>query len=299
MPIFFWMLSEQDWQAILTALLPPDWLRAQFESVIDQVYGDLQAGQTTSAIKIPMADLKARLSGEEGFNAVVQLIDAQPSCTADQLAQIQGLTDPTALLEAVPVCRPPEAALTLIYPNIRATLAFLVEQIPDEAELKYAGEQGSSAQDPLDSPRQALNTIRIVIQLALVLPIVLLALVALFGARSIKGLLRCLGIPLLVTGVLGILIAATGLAVTHQAISNAILGGPAAHSNLAPGVLHLQVDILAALARGYLDAFLVQVVAMAVVGLAMTAASFLVERPNATPVTPTPGTAAPIDGLNP
>ena len=299
MPIFFWMLSEQDWQAILAALLPPDWLRAQSESVIDQVYRDLQAGQPTSAIKIHMGDLKARLTGEEGFNAVVQLIDAQPSCTADQLAQIQGLIDPTAPLEEVPICRPPEVALTLIYPNIRATLASLAEQIPDEAEFKYAGEQGPSAQDPLESPRQALNMVRTAVRVALLVPIVLLALVALFGARSIKGLLRCWGIPLLVAGVLGSLIAAAGLAMTHQAVSNAILGGPAAHSNLAPGVLHLQVDILTALAGGYLDAFLVQVVAMALIGLAMIVVSFFVERPRPTSVAATPVAATPTDPPTP
>jgi hypothetical protein len=283
MPIFFWMLSEQDWQKTLETLLPPEWLQAQFESVIDQIYADLRSDQDREAVKIPMADLKARLQGEDGFDAIVALLEAQPACTPDQLAQIQGLVDPSEPLKEVPVCRPPDATLTAIYPNIRATMAFLAEQIPDEAELKYATDSGSPSEDPLEESRRALSTVRTVVGLSLLVPIVLLALVVAFGARSIKGLLRCLGIPLLVAGALGVLIAVVGLTSTHQFVTNMLLGAESSGSTMAPGIRGAGADLLGAIVEGYLAAFLVQAIAIAVVGLVMVAGSFLVDRPRPVP----------------
>lgn len=283
MPIFFWMLSERDWRNTLEVLLPPDWLRAQFESVIDQIYADLSSNQNQAAIKIPMTDLKARLQGDEGFDAIVALLEAQPVCTPDQLAQIQGLADPYQPLKDVPVCRPPDAAIIAIYPNIRATLAFLAEQIPNEAELKYATDPGSSSQDPLEQPRQVLSAMRTIVRASFLVPIVLLALVVAFGARSKKGLLRCLGIPLLVGGALGVLIVVAGLASTHQLVSNMLLGAQSSGSTMAPGIRGAAVDLMGAIAEGYLGAFLVQATAMAVVGLVMVIGSFFVDRPRPIP----------------
>jgi hypothetical protein len=278
MPIFFWMLSEEDWQAILTTLLPPDWLRAQFENAFDQLYADLQADRSGSGIKIPMADLKARVNGAEGFNAVLRLIEAQPACTLAQLAQIQTLTDPAAELKDVPICRPPDAVLTSIYPNIRATLAALADQIPDQAELKYGGDDESTG-DPLATPRQVLGTLRALALAALLVPIVLLALVALCGARSIKSLLRWLGVPLVVAGALGILVAAAGLIATHVVVSSALQGGQGAHSGMAPGVFDAGVDVMSAVARGYLVAILVEAVVIALIGIGLILSAHFVERP--------------------
>jgi hypothetical protein len=144
MPIYFWILTEEDWRTVLEALLPPEWLQVQFESVIDQVYEALK-GDGDGALRISMADLKERIAGDAGFGAVVALMEAQPPCDEDQLSQIQDLMDPTEPLKDVPVCRPPDAVLVAIYPNVRATLAFMAGQIPDQAELKLGGESGSSA----------------------------------------------------------------------------------------------------------------------------------------------------------
>ena len=76
MPVFFWLLLEQDWESILTPLLPENWLRTQSESVIDQIYAKLQTDEPTPPIRISLADLKASLRGADGLNAVVRIIDA-------------------------------------------------------------------------------------------------------------------------------------------------------------------------------------------------------------------------------
>jgi hypothetical protein len=293
MPVFFWILTEEDWQTIFDALLPPDWLRAQFESVIDQVYEDLRSDEPGAAADIPLADLKARLLGDEGFDAIVTLLQAQPACTPDQMAQIQGLTDPTEPLKDVPVCRPPDPILTAMYPNIQATLALLDEQIPDQAELRYgSGSEGS--ENPLERPHQILNTIRSAVLVSLLVPLVLLGLVTLLVVRSVKGLLRWWGIPVLASGVIGAALALASLASTHRLVGDLIVRQKAASSSLAPGVLDAEADLLNAIAQGYLEAVLIQAIALAVLGAVMVTASFYVGRPAAAlPVAPPPGTPPP------
>jgi hypothetical protein len=277
MPIYFWILTEEDWRTVLEALLPPEWLRVQFESVIDQVYEALK-GDGDGAVRISMADLKERITGDAGFGAVVALMEAQPPCDEDQLSQIQALTDPTEPLKDVPVCRPPEAVLVAIYPNVRATLAFMAGQIPDQAELKLGGESGSS-EDPLQTPRDVLGAIRAIAYLSLLLPLALLGLVALLVVRSPRSLLRWWGVPILVAGVLTAAGAIVSLSVAPGSIADLMAGSRSSFTALAPSVLDTQADLMQAIVRGYLQAVLVQGVLLTAIGVVMVAASFYVGRP--------------------
>jgi hypothetical protein len=277
MPIYFWILTEEDWRTVLEALLPPEWLRVQFESVIDQVYEALK-GDGDGAVRISMADLKERITGDAGFGAVVALMEAQPPCDEDQLSQIQALTDPTEPLKDVPVCRPPEAVLVAIYPNVRATLAFMAGQIPDQAELKLGGESGSS-EDPLQTPRDVLGAIRAIAYLSLLLPLALLGLVALLVVRSPRSLLRWWGVPILVAGVLTAAGAIVSLSVAPGSIADLMAGSRSSFTALAPSVLDTEADLMQAIVRGYLQAVLVQGVLLTAIGVVMVAASFYVGRP--------------------
>jgi hypothetical protein len=287
MPIYFWMLTEEDWQTILEALLPPEWLQAQFESAIDQVYEALK-GDGDGAVEISMADLKARILGDDGFNAVVALMKAQPACGDDQLAQLQALTDPTEPLKDVPVCRPPDVVLTAVYPNIDATLASLADQIPDKAELKLGGVSGSP-EDPLQKPREVLGAIRAIAYLGLLVPLALLGLVALLVIRSPRSLLRWWGVPILLAGVLAAAGAITGLSAAPGSIADLIAGSRSSFTAVAPGVLDLQTELLKSIARGYLQSVLIQAVLLASIGTVMVAASFYVGRPSLAPAQPDSG----------
>jgi len=295
MPIYFWMLTEEDWQAILTALLPAEWLQTQIESVIDQVYEALHGDGST--VMIPMADLKERIAGDDGFDAVLALMEAQPPCSDDQLAQIQALADPTEPLKDVPMCRPPDAVLEAIYPNIRATLRFMADQIPDQAELKLGDNSGSS-EDPLEQPRQVLGVVRAVAFLGLLLPVLLLGLIALLVVRSPRSLLRWWGVPIMLAGSLALVGAIAGLSSAPGAVADLVAGSRSHFTALAPGVLDLQAELMDAIVRGYLQAILVQAVLLTGVGTVMVAASFWVGRPALAPAEPgSPG--SPDSGVPP
>lgn len=276
MPIFFWVLSADDWHTVLTPLLPPEWLQTQAESVIDQAFAAAESDEEHPVIRIPLADLKARLAGEEGYAAVVQLISDQPPCTLDQLTQVSGLAAAGELLKNIPICSPPPWALNVMAPSIRATLDSLVAQIPDVAEVKLTDDSNSPSTDQLGPVRQVLGATRFLIHIAMFLPSVLLVLVALFGARSLASLLRSLGGLLIATGVLSGVLAIAGLAGASAINWKGLFAGGSGGSDLAPGVVQLVGDIAAAITRSFLITFGLVALLMTLAGLLMAVAAYFV-----------------------
>ena len=278
-PVFFWMLSEPDWQAVLTSLLPPDWLKAQSESVIDQIYAEVQSGDRRP-ITISLTDVKTRLKGSEGLDAITRLIDAQPACTLDQLAELIGSIAQSQPLTSLPVCHPPDQIISALDPAIQSVLGLLADQIPDQYVISSG--TSSSTGDPLQAGPDALSTLRTITIVAFLIPVLLLALVALCAARSVRGLLVWLGVPMLVAGAIGALLSAAGMAATNAAVSSAV-SGRFGSTALAPDVADLQVQLIGAIGRGYMTAVLVDALVLTLIGAGLLVASFAVGRVKAPP----------------
>jgi hypothetical protein len=271
MPVFFWMLTESDWNAVLAALLPPEWARTQVESAIDQFYLQVESGRGNAVVGISLLDLKVRLKGPEGLSAVTQLIEAQPACSFDQLGTIVTIATSGAALSQVPVCRPPDAVLTLMGPSIQAALALLADLMPDTAQVDLTGGSGSTtnalipAHDVLDLTRGAGGA-------GVALVTLLLVAAVLLGARSIGSALRWLGVPLAVIGGLGLLLAVASQPVAHGFVTDrlpASLDG----SGIAPKLAALEVDSLNWIVAAFFGAMRSQAIVLLAVGLAMLAAS--------------------------
>jgi hypothetical protein len=215
-PPTFENLTQADWEQFLSALLPPDWLKAQTESALDQAFAILDSTEPTPTVAISLVEWKAHITGEAGVNAFVQLARAQPPCGQDELKQwvAEGVSE-------LPTCKPPDDVLTAATPQIQTMLNEVVADLPDEADLSQAfkgeGEEESGETPPPDSggaaqgPLPFLRTIRLGARLSPLLPLTLLALVALFAVRSWSGLRRWWGIPLLLAGLIGAALAAAFL----------------------------------------------------------------------------------------
>lgn len=203
-PPFISNLTLSDWEVILAELFPAPWLQAQAESVIDQLFAYLEAGEGKISLIIRLDEFKQRLTGEAGVVAVNQLLMAQPPCTEEELS---AFLQPGVSPEKMPMCRPPDEILAQFAPMIRGMFRELAAEIPDQVDLVQAfGEQ--PADEPL-SPEGAappgltlkLKDIRQLVRLSPLLPGVLLLLIALFGVRSLKELLTWWGYPSLNAGV--------------------------------------------------------------------------------------------------
>jgi hypothetical protein len=209
-------LTPEDWERLISTLLPPDELQLMIEQALDQAFGFLD-GEVGSA-SISLVALRERLVGPAGQEVIELLLAAQPPCTEAQLAQ---LTVEVAEGEGdLVLCQPQAEDADELMSHMQERFDSLVAEMPDEAEILKPpsssattggggppGENPSTAQPnpggPLgDDPLAAIRLIRRWLWLSLLLPLGLLLLVTVFGVRSRKGWLRWWGIPAFIAGLL-------------------------------------------------------------------------------------------------
>jgi len=114
-PAFFKTLTKDQWASILRTLLPPNWLQSQVESVLDQGFKILDKPGAPLSITVDMRELKTRLAGPPGTDAVLQIIQSLPDCPAGHTADP---SNPSQLLD----CKPPDQDLAQLKPQISKAL---------------------------------------------------------------------------------------------------------------------------------------------------------------------------------
>jgi hypothetical protein len=199
-PLFFKSLSVTDWENIITAILPPETLKAITEDTLNQLFAFMNGQQ--DSVTISFVPLKQQLSGPAGVDAIVAIIRSQTGCTREQLSQMQSSLD-AGVLDWL-VCKPTSALLGLIKPFIQSQIQDLASQIPDTRVI-LSPVSGASA--PLGSPlgSNPFNTVkmaRLVIHLSPDIPLFFLLLITLLVVRTPKSWLFWWGIPFLITGML-------------------------------------------------------------------------------------------------
>jgi hypothetical protein len=184
----------------MTALLPPQELKITTDNVLDATFAYLN-GETDSAV-VSLVSLKGYLANEGGVAAITQMLDVQPDCTLDQIAQITvGLLSGEGLL----LCNPPEELMGLVTPLIQTQLQVMLGAFPDQVTI-ISGEKSNTA----DDPRLRLNRVRAYMKISPVMPIILLPVIVIFAVRSLKDWLQWWGWPLLTTGLISLTVALLG-----------------------------------------------------------------------------------------
>ncbi len=199
-------LTAEDWQALLSVLLPPELLQPMTENVLDQVFTYLN-GEADSA-RISLAPLKKQLTGQASQEALKILLAAQPACIQEQLSQM------TVIISTgkggLALCAPPKETLDWLLPEMQVQLSALVARMPDEAVIIKPPSRSAPPGNggPLgNDPPAVLRKIHLGIRLSPLLPLGLLLLVTLFGVRSLKGWLRWWGVPMFIAGLIAFCVA--------------------------------------------------------------------------------------------
>ena len=207
----FAALPPQLVETLMVRLIPSDWMQAQVESVIDQVTAYLDHGQGAPTLTISLAEIKTNLQQGALESAMREFIAGLPPCTAEQLLTFGGemLSGQSAML---PACQPPEVLAEAFIATAKVTAeGMLTRMLPDELNLMQPfGPVGGTA-TPLpfmQGLEQILSRVRLakrVAEVSALVPLMLLAIIALLTARSARLALRWLGAPLLWAGVLSAL----------------------------------------------------------------------------------------------
>jgi hypothetical protein len=260
------LLTSPGLDSGLSTLLPPAELKLMTDGSLDSIFAYINGEADTASI--PLTPIKNHLSSPAGVEAVLELLNTQPVCTAEQLFQIglAALSGSGFLL-----CNPPPEALEIFKPVIQAQLQFTASILPNDITV-IAGLQSGTA----DDPRIQLNLIRAVMRITPFFPIVFILLTTIFAVRDLKTFLNWWGYPILATGTISFLLALAGAPLIGLIIQFLIETQAAQITSEA--LLSALRETTSAVAREILNPILVQGLILAVPGFVMILAAFLLHR---------------------
>jgi hypothetical protein len=292
-PAFFKILSKDQWSSILRALLPSAWLQTQVESALSQAFRILEQPGAPLSITLDMRELKNRLTGPSGTDAVMQIIQTLPACPA---GYIPDPTNPSQLLD----CKPPDEAMPQFTPLISKALADATAGIPDQLDvLKELRDSGAINVETLGlpiGPREVLQIGRWVVRLSPILGIAILLIVTLLVVRSWKGFLRWWGYPLLAAGA-AVLLTAIILWVGLDVLVS--LGRENLPASVSIDGYDTVAGILVFIIHRYSLVTGAEGIVLGLIGAGLLAASFFVGRGKRAPGATTPPAAAPPSPVSP
>lgn len=193
--------EQNDLETLLGAVLPADYVRGQLDGAIDQFFGYVNSEAARPSVTLSFVELKRRLSGGVLEDAYVKVLQRKPPCVTD-----------TGVLPVA--CCPPAERLPEVRGRFREMIAPAVKEMPDSVDL-FAVRDGGQADRVFAMVGQVRGRLRIYATLARwgwVVPVVLLLGVAVFGVRSLRGLLLWWGVPCLIAGGVAVMCALPGAA---------------------------------------------------------------------------------------
>jgi hypothetical protein len=265
---FLQVLTVEDWQNSIATLLPPEELQGMANNALDSTFGYLN-GVTDSAT-ISLLPIKTRLAGDAGTQIVLQVLQRQPACTAEQLTQMaMGLLGGQVVL-----CNPPEQALGLMMPFIQSQLQTLIGAFPNE--VTFIPSAASTASGTPADPRIQLNTARSALKLTPFLPAFLLLGIAVFAIHSLIDWLTWWGWPFMIAGGISVLIGLFGASVIGGILQLVI---QAQATLFVPPVLAASIaETAGAVAREILTPVVIEGFVLGIAGLGMVIAANLLAR---------------------
>jgi hypothetical protein len=277
-PAYFRVLSEDDWEDLITTLIEPAWLQTTVESVLDQVFENLNSDAPPQPISISLAELKANLAGDIGYQALQTLLEKQPDCTPEQILQLSEVQLLGGDMDESLLCNPPEVLKDDVDPLMREAIQSAASNIPEDMkfELPFLEISDSAGIEGFGrNPIQSVWAARYLLRFMVLVPITFLLLVTISGVRSIRDWLLWWGVPLLVTGLIGLVFSLVSLPLFGWVVKRLISeAGPTVWT---PEMFSVGMDLGNAVFRQVTRKVMVQAAVMAAIGFSFSISAFFVK----------------------
>jgi hypothetical protein len=212
----FVVLSAQEWENILIDLIDPQWLQSQTDLVFDQVFDLLliSPDPINTPIEIEISDLKQKVSGPDGIQAINQIIEAQPPCSLDQLISLVQIGIGMEHSQGSILCRPPDYILSEINPLVESFLTQSVSQLPDYMQFYIPFPvpendiSGSLSTGSIPEYLQQLRRVNSVTSWSPLLPLTFLILMTLVVVRTARDFMAWWGATLFTAGLTSLIFSA-------------------------------------------------------------------------------------------
>jgi hypothetical protein len=201
-------LDRDDWRAIKQEVLTDEFLTHTVSVTVDGVYAWIDSADRVPQITWDLTTFIDRIKTEHGANAVLIAYDNLPPCEQkeidDYLYRLSLVPAGTEVLYNL--CEFPEPWHDDQISDYENALFAVVDNVPAQFaltdELSGVADQGGAGPEAL---KEQLRLIRLIGMLAWVLPLAVVLLIVALAVRSLTGLARWLGLPLLVGGILTLL----------------------------------------------------------------------------------------------
>lgn len=259
-------MTVQDWQSSIITLLPPNELKLTTDNALDSIFNYIN--NKTNSASISLILIKSHMLGPSGVEVVKQILQAQPTCTADQLLQM-GLG---ILNGSIALCNPPPQLIDVANPLIQSQLQVITNTLPNEITLITA------PADPTADPRVELKWVRTFMKTTPVFPLILLFILTIFVGQTLHGWLKWWGYPFLMIGAISAAIAYFGAPTLGFIAQRVLLAqGP---KFIPPNFFSVASDTLSAVVSEILKPVLIESLILIFVGLMMIIIAYFVGRRN-------------------
>jgi hypothetical protein len=193
----------------IAAVMPKEYLQTQTAQVVDALEAFANLDTYILDLKFDLTPVKQNLTSVVSQNALNSVLDSLPDCTGDQLTNLMAsaLQGNTSNL-SIPMCKPGEPLLSIVRSMLGGTVSGLAKALPDS--ISVGGEAVQSQINAFVSGPQyrAYYVTKRLLEYSVWAALGLAFLIVLFTLRSIKTMCKTLGIPALITGVVGLILAA-------------------------------------------------------------------------------------------
>ena len=263
LPVVMRGMSQQAWEAYFRAMLPQETLKVMGDDVLNSTFAHLN--MQTNSVQLSLIPLKTSMVSETGVQAVFTLLDTQPDCTLEQMAQMA-----MELLNngQIQFCKPPAKLIPMLTPAIQGQMQLTTLAVPDQITLISA--------PPQNDPRQKLKVARLAMRLSPIFPLGFLLLMTIFTVNSLKSWLSWWGIPLTITGVLASLMSLGGAPIFGAILQQILINRLPAF--LPTILLGYTSDLASAMLQALLRPILWQGLGIAFIGLGMMGISYFAKN---------------------
>ncbi|MBN2148675.1 MAG: hypothetical protein JW726_14910 [Anaerolineales bacterium] len=218
-------LDRDDWREIKSEVLPAEILTEWTSVTVDGVYKWIDTNDRVPQITWKMQTFKERVNGQHGSNCIVITFKNLEPCTQEEIEDFQSrlAAAPSGTEVLYNLCNFPDPWHEDQFNDYLASLQDVVNNIPNEFALteELAQVEDTAGVGP-EALKQTLRSIRFWAGIAWLVPLALALILAALVVRSLEGLGRWIGFPLMVGGVLTLLPALT----YRWLITNILAAGP-------------------------------------------------------------------------
>jgi len=195
-------VDYEQWDVIKDLVVTDDFVLHLISVSVDGLYTWLDSPDPAPTFVWEMAPLKDRLVGQEGAQAILVAYGTLPECTDQEIADFRSrlAAMPPGVEVLYNLCQFPEPWQTDQIDDYVHALVDVNQNVPAAYDFNrmLGGTAAASAATGL--VKAGLRGVRILGPFLWIAPLVLLALIAAIGVRSLRDAGRWLGIPLTVSG---------------------------------------------------------------------------------------------------